>query len=82
MLCCNMDFFYVGTIALNYWMQKYYKRDFKKNTDVDISSDALTLEELKSKYPHVDTVPLLSGNNFNIFKFKSHHKYTNKCTKC
>ena len=64
-----MDFFYVGSIALNYWMQKYYNRIFKQTSDIDISSDVFSLDELKNKYPKSDTVPLLSGNNFNIFKF-------------
>lgn len=64
-----MDFFYVGSIALNYWTLKYYNKKIKETSDVDISSTELSLSELERKYPKYDTVPLLNNDNYNIFTF-------------
>ena len=64
-----MDFFYIGSTAINYWALKYYNKKFKEASDIDISSTELSFSELEQKYPNYDTVPLLNNDNYNIFTF-------------
>ena len=42
-----MIYFYVGTTALNYWMNKYFQRIWRPSKDTDISSVYFGLAELQ-----------------------------------
>lgn len=53
-----MTYFYVGTTALNYWMNKYFQRIWRPSKDTDISSVYFNLAELQEKYPSFDCVPI------------------------
>lgn len=53
-----MEFFYIGTLALNYWMRKYFNKEWAPNNDIDISSPMGDIATLKEKYPNFDVVPI------------------------
>lgn len=53
-----MEYFYVGTVALNYWMKKYFNREWGPSKDVDISSTENDVASLFEKYPCYDCVAI------------------------
>lgn len=53
-----MNYFYVGSKALNYWCQKYFSRIWRPCKDTDISHPSLSLSELQEQYPDFDYAPI------------------------
>jgi hypothetical protein len=54
-----MEFFYIGTTSLNYWMKKYLNRIWRPAKDCDIVPLSLSKDELKKKYPTYDVVDIV-----------------------
>ena len=52
-----MEFFYIGTTSLNYWMLKHFNRIWRPANDCDIAPISLgDKDKLKNKYPTYDVV--------------------------